>query len=108
VAAKHGVVGIMRALSKELAKDFIRVNSIHPTTILTGMIDNDVWYKLFRPDLEAPTREDAVEPAIALNAIPVPWIEADEISSAVLFLASEESRFVTGNTLAIDAGALQL
>ena len=97
VSAKHGLVGLMRTLALELAPDMIRVNSVHPTTVATDMVLNDSIYRLFRPDLENPT---------AMNALPIPWVEAVDISNAVLFLASDESRYVTGVPLPVDAGAL--
>ena len=106
VAAKHGVVGLMRTLALELAPDMIRVNSIHPTTVGTPMIMNDAIYRLFRPDLEHPTAEDASAAFRSLNALPLDWVEARDISNALLFLASDEARYVTGVTLPVDAGSL--
>jgi (+)-trans-carveol dehydrogenase len=105
VSAKHGVVGLMRNLALELAPHFIRVNSIHPTTVDTPMVQNDTIYRLFRPDLENPTKQDFGDAATTMNAIPVPWVEAVDISNAVLFFASDESRYVTGVPLPVDAGA---
>ena len=104
VAAKHGVVGLMRTLALELAPDFIRVNSIHPTTVDTPMVMNSATYRLFRPDLENPTADDMAEASRAVNALPMPWVEPVDISNAVLWLASDESRYVTGITLPVDAG----
>jgi SDR family mycofactocin-dependent oxidoreductase len=105
VSAKHGVVGLMRTLALELAPHSIRVNSIHPTQVDTDMIQNEAIYRLFRPDLEHPSRAD-VEPASqTMNALPVPWVEPVDISNAVLFLASDEARYVTGVTFPVDAGA---
>jgi SDR family mycofactocin-dependent oxidoreductase len=106
-AAKHGVVGLMRSLTNELAPHRIRVNTVHPTTVNTDMIQNDVLYRLFRPDLENPTREDFAVAAASLNALPIPWVEPIDISNAVLFLASDESRYVTGIQLPVDAGFLE-
>jgi SDR family mycofactocin-dependent oxidoreductase len=106
VAAKHGVVGLMRTLALEMAPNFIRVNSVHPTSVNTDMIQNDATYRLFRPDLENPTREDVGEAFAGLNALPIFWVEPRDISNAVLFLASDEARYITGVTLPIDAGAL--
>jgi SDR family mycofactocin-dependent oxidoreductase len=108
VAAKHGVVGLMRTLALELAPDFIRVNSLHPTTVNTGMIQNDATYELFAADLPKAerTREVVSERFQAINALPIPWVEPADISNAVLWLASDESRYVTGVTLPIDAGEL--
>ncbi len=106
-AAKHGVVGLMRTLASELAPHMIRVNSVHPTTVATDMILNESTYRLFRPDLEHPALED-VEPVFkSLNMLPIPWIEPRDVSNAVLWLASDEARYVTGVALPIDAGALQ-
>lgn len=105
VSAKHGVVGLMRTLALELAPDMIRVNSIHPTTVDTPMVNNEAVFKLFRPDLEHPTQEDFAEAATAMNALPIPWVDPVDISNAVLFLASDESRYITGVTLPVDAGA---
>jgi SDR family mycofactocin-dependent oxidoreductase len=109
VAAKHGVVGIMRTLALELAPDFIRVNSVHPTSVDTDMIQNDSLYALFAPDLpvEERTRETLGGRFQALNALPIPWVEPVDISNAVLWLASDESRYVTGIMLPVDAGSTQ-
>ena len=109
VAAKHGVVGIMRTLALELAPDFIRVNSVHPTSVDTDMIQNDSLYALFAPDLpvEERTRETLGGRFQTLNALPIPWVEPVDISNAVLWLASDESRYVTGIMLPVDAGSTQ-
>jgi (+)-trans-carveol dehydrogenase len=105
VAAKHGVIGLMRTLALELAADFIRVNALAPTSVNTPMIMNEPTYRVFRPDLENPTAEDMAGSATAVNVLPIPWVEPVDISNAVLWLASEESRYVTGITLPVDAGA---
>ena len=106
VSAKHGVVGLMRTLALELAPFMIRVNSIHPTQVDTDMIMNDATYRLFRPDLENPTRADFEPASQTMNALPIPWVESIDISNAVLFLASDEARYITGVTLPVDAGAV--
>jgi (+)-trans-carveol dehydrogenase len=103
-AAKHGVVGLMRTLALELAPDFIRVNALAPTTVNTPMVMNSATYRLFRPDLENPTADDMAEASRAVNALPIPWVEPADISNAVLWLASDEARYVTGITLPVDAG----
>lgn len=107
VAAKHGVVGIMRTLALELAPDLIRVNSVHPTSVDTDMIQNDALYALFAPDLapEERTREVLGGRFQAMNALPIPWVEPVDISNAVLWLASDEARYVTGIMLPVDAGS---
>jgi (+)-trans-carveol dehydrogenase len=104
VAAKHGVVGLMRALAQELAPHMIRVNTVNPTTVDTPMVMNDMFYGLVRPDLEQPGRDEVAEAFVGLNALPIPWVEAIDISNAVLWLASDEARFVTGVAMPIDAG----
>jgi SDR family mycofactocin-dependent oxidoreductase len=106
VSAKHGVVGLMRTLALELAPHSIRVNSIHPTQVDTPMIQNEATWQLFRPDLEHPTREDFVPASQTMNALPIPWVEPIDISNALLFLASDEARYITGVTLPVDAGCV--
>jgi (+)-trans-carveol dehydrogenase len=106
-AAKHGVVGIMRSLATELAPHSIRVNTVHPTTVDTDMVRNEAILKLFRPSVESPTVEDAIPAFHTLNMLPVPWVESIDISNAVLFLASDESRYITSVSLPVDAGASQ-
>ena len=106
-AAKHGVVGLMRSLALELAPNQIRVNSIHPTSVATPMIINDVFPQLVRMDLEEPTVDDAAEFLKPMQPMDIPWIEPEDITNAMLWLCSEEARYVTGVTLPIDAGALQ-
>jgi SDR family mycofactocin-dependent oxidoreductase len=103
-ATKHAVLGLARTLCQELGPHMIRVNTVHPCTVNTPMAINPATFGLFRPDLDQPTIED-VEPGFAgINAIPVPWVEPEDISNAVLFLASDEARYVTGTELKVDAG----
>ncbi|HTX95590.1 MAG TPA: mycofactocin-coupled SDR family oxidoreductase [Mycobacterium sp.] len=106
IAAKHGLVGLMRAFAVELGQHRIRVNSVHPSQVNTPMTMNDVTFRLFRPDLENPGPEDFAPFSQMTHTLPVPWVEAIDISNAVLFLASDESRYVTGVSLPVDAGAL--
>ena len=102
-AAKHGVVGLMRTLAVELAQHNVRCNSVHPTTVDTPMIQNDVIRELFLGRTGA-TREEAAVGFTGVNALPIPWVEAVDISNAVLYLASDEARYVTGHTQVVDAG----
>ena len=106
VSAKHGVVGLMRTLALELATEKIRVNSIHPTTVDTPMVNNEATFKLFRPDIDNPGVDDFLDAAKLMNAIPVGWVESVDISNAMVWLASDEARFVTGVPLPVDAGML--
>jgi NAD(P)-dependent dehydrogenase (short-subunit alcohol dehydrogenase family) len=104
--AKRILMEYTEQLALQLGPKFIRVNCIHPTNVNTQLLHNDGLYSMFRPDLEHPTRED-VEPAFAMmQAIPVPYVEPRDISAAVLFLASDEARYVTGQQLRVDAGGL--
>jgi len=103
-AAKHGVVGMMRSLANELGARGIRVNTVHPTAVDTRLIHNDFTYRLFRPDLESPGREDVVELFRSFHSLPIPWIDSSDVSEAVAFLASDASRYITGITMTVDAG----
>jgi SDR family mycofactocin-dependent oxidoreductase len=103
-AAKTGLIGMMQVLAKELAPQGIRVNTVHPTTVATPMVLNDPTYRLFRPDLENPTRADFEVAAGAMNKLPVALIEPQDISNAILYLVSDMGRYVTGITHVVDAG----
>ncbi|MCX4831343.1 mycofactocin-coupled SDR family oxidoreductase [Streptomyces sp. NBC_01016] len=106
VAAKHGVVGLMRTLAWELGEHNIRVNSVHPSQVNTPMVMHEGTYKMFRPDLENPTVDDFAAVSQSMHILPTPWVEARDISNAILYLASDEGRFVTGSTQTVDAGAM--
>ena len=106
IAAKHGVVGLMRTFAVELGQHFIRVNSVHPTNVNTPMFMNDGTMKLFRPDLENPGPDDLKVVAQFMHVLPIGWVEPVDISNAVLFLASDESRYITGLPLTVDAGSM--
>jgi SDR family mycofactocin-dependent oxidoreductase len=108
VSAKHGVVGLMKVLAKELAPHRVRVNSVHPTTVNTDMVMNQGTFDLFRPDLPpgTATADDAGEAFLTLNLLPVKWVEAVDISNAVVWLCSDAARYVTGVQLPIDAGSV--
>jgi SDR family mycofactocin-dependent oxidoreductase len=106
VATKHALVGLMRTMANELAEHRIRVNTIHPTNVDTHMIQNPGTWGMFAPDDPEPTQEKAMPGFLSLNTLPVPWVDPVDISNAVLFLASEEARYVTGVALPVDAGAV--
>ena len=106
VAAKHGVLGLMRTLAIELTPHNVRVNSIHPANVETDMITNRFCYKLFRPDLDEPTAEDARPAYLGLNLLDEPWAQPSDISEALLFLVSDEARYITGVSLPVDLGLL--
>jgi SDR family mycofactocin-dependent oxidoreductase len=94
-ASKHGIVGMTLALANELAAQHIRANTVHPTGVATGMAPSGLHEHIAR-------REDLIP--IFLNALPAPLIEATDVSNAVLFLVSDESRYVTGLEFKVDAG----
>ncbi|NKY32277.1 mycofactocin-coupled SDR family oxidoreductase [Nocardia speluncae] len=106
IAAKHGVIGLMRSFAVELGQHFIRVNSVLPTNVNTPMFMNEGTMKLFRPDLENPGADDFAPVAQLMHVLPVGWVEPVDISNAVLFLASDEARYITGLPLPVDAGSL--
>jgi (+)-trans-carveol dehydrogenase len=108
VAAKHGVVGLMRTLANELGPDMVRVNTVHPGSVDTDMIRNQALYHLFMPDHDdGDIAREEVEPVFrAVGTLPIPWVEPVDISNAVLFLASDEARYITGVTLPVDSGTL--
>jgi SDR family mycofactocin-dependent oxidoreductase len=103
-SAKHAVVGLMRTLANELAPSFIRANTIHPSSVYTKMNQNEAIWELFAPGVENPTYDDFGATFTALNMLPIPWMDPVDISNAVLFLASDESRYVTGIEFPVDAG----
>ena len=102
--AKRAIANYIHELARNLAPRMIRANAIHPTNVDTNMLQSEPMYKSFRPDLEHPTREDATPAFYVQQGMPLPWIEPVDISNMVLFLASDESRYVTGMQMRVDAG----
>lgn len=102
--SKLAVAHYIHELATTLAPDMIRANAVHPTNVDSPMLQNDSTYRQFRPDLENPTRQDAEPSFPVVHAMPVPYATPDEISHAVIYLASDESRLVTGLQLRVDAG----
>lgn len=107
VAAKHAVRGLAKSLANELAWANIRVNSVHPGNIRTTMIDNEPMVRGFRPDLENPVLEDTAEIMQKLNLLPQPWLEAEAIADAVLYLVGDTGRGITGAALPVDLGTAE-
>jgi len=91
-------------LAAELAPRGIRANVVHPTNTNTPMLQSAPMYKSFRPDLENPTQADAEPVFYVQQAMKVPWVEPEDISNMVLFLASDEARYITGTQQRVDAG----
>jgi SDR family mycofactocin-dependent oxidoreductase len=103
--AKKMLCEYTKGLALTLAPEQIRINTVHPTNVNTGMLHNLPMYRTFRPDLSEPSREDAEIVFPILQAMPVPWIEPRDVSHLVVYLASDESRYVTGQQIFVDAGA---
>jgi NAD(P)-dependent dehydrogenase (short-subunit alcohol dehydrogenase family) len=104
--SKRTLIGYVEQMGLHLAPRFIRVNAIHPTNCNTHLLHNEGLYAMFRPDLENPTREDVVPAFTTFQAMPIPYVEPVDISNLVLFLASDESRYITGQQIRVDAGSL--
>lgn len=96
-AAKHGVVGLAKTLANELAEHDIRVNTIHPHGVRTGMTDDSMRDFLAQSPMLAP---------IYMPALPYQMVEPEDIANMVAFLASDESKYITGAKLPVDLGAL--
>ena len=104
-ASKWGVIGLTKSVAQEMAHSNVTVNAIAPGNISTDMIHNDTLYRLMRPDLEQPGADDVAGVMASLHVQPVPWLEAEEITSALVFLCSEGARHITGSVIDVDAGA---
>jgi SDR family mycofactocin-dependent oxidoreductase len=105
VTSKWGVIGLCKSAAYELAHFGITVNAVAPGNISTPMIHNDTLYRLMRPDLEHPEMDDVAPGMAALHVQPVPWLEPEEVTAAVVFLASDAARHITGSVIDVDAGA---
>jgi SDR family mycofactocin-dependent oxidoreductase len=104
-SSKHAVVGLARTLANELGEQGIRVNTVHPGAVATTMILNETTLKQLRPDLERPTVDDAAAMLTARHLLPVPWVEPVDVANAVVFLASDEARYITGTQLVVGGPA---
>jgi (+)-trans-carveol dehydrogenase len=103
VTAKHGVVGMAKALAVELGPQWVRVNALCPGNISTPMFHNQYVHDMYHGG-PGGTRETAVFPAQASHILPLPWLEPEAISNAIVYLASDEGKYVTGTAFAVDAG----
>lgn len=95
-AAKRGLVGLMQVWANELAQYSIRVNTIHPTGVATGMVMNEAMAALI-------AAEDTAVTAMQ-NALPIPVLMPEDIAGAVAWLVSDEAKFITGTAWPLDAG----
>ncbi|ORW31593.1 3-ketoacyl-ACP reductase [Mycobacterium paraense] len=105
VAAKHGVIGLMRSFAVELGQRMIRVNAVLPTHVNSPLLMNEATYRAFRPELENPGPDDLAPVCQTFHYLPIPWVTPEDITNAVLFLASDEARYITGVALPVDAGS---
>lgn len=105
-ATKHAVMGLMKSLALDLGQYTVRVNAVLPTTVNTPMIMNDASYRIYRPDLDNPRKDDAMAGFYAHNVLPFPFVEPEDVSAAVVFLASDEARYITGIGIPIDLGTI--
>jgi NAD(P)-dependent dehydrogenase (short-subunit alcohol dehydrogenase family) len=95
-AAKHGLTGLMRGYAKDYAPHSIRFNTVHPTGVHTPMAENEV--------LGGRIARDPDLLKVMANALPVDAVDPVDISNAVLYLAADSGRYVTGVSLSVDAG----
>jgi (+)-trans-carveol dehydrogenase len=105
VSAKHGIIGLMRTLALELGEHGIRVNAVLPTTVSTPMVENEGFYRLLFPDIEHPTSADFAARR-GMSILDIPYVEPVDVSNAVLFLASDEARYINAVALPVDGGML--
>jgi NAD(P)-dependent dehydrogenase (short-subunit alcohol dehydrogenase family) len=104
VAAKWGVLGLVKSLAVEVAEHGVTVNAVCPTSVDSEMIQNETFHRLFLPDADEIHMADVEAAYTTLNPIPVPWLSPGDVSDAVLFLASDEARFITGDALPVALG----
>jgi SDR family mycofactocin-dependent oxidoreductase len=104
--SKRVLMEYVEQMALHLAPRFIRVNAMHPTNCNTHLLHNDGLYRIFRPDLDQPTRDDATQAFTFFQAMPIPYVEPEDIANLALFLASDESRYITGQQIRVDAGSL--
>ena len=104
-ASKWGVIGLCKSAAYELAGFGVTVNVIAPGNVSTPMIHNDQLYGLMRPDLEHATADEVAPVMAELHTQPLPWLEPEEITAALVYLVSDGARHVTGSVLDVNAGA---
>jgi len=104
VASKHAVIGLMKTSAKELAPHGIRVNAVLPGTANTPMVQNEPMMRLHCPDIAEPTAADFAQRSSVGNPFGIPWVEAEDVSEAVLWLVSPEARYITGASVPVDGG----
>lgn len=104
VAAKHGLVGLIRTAARELGPHGVRVNLVAPGNTNTPIIINPAVYALYVPDTDEPTDEQFQERAASESPMGQPFVEPEDITRTVMFLSSDEARYVTGAVFPVDGG----
>jgi (+)-trans-carveol dehydrogenase len=102
-ASKHGLVGLMRTMMVELAPLGIRVNAVHPGVVDTPMFHNPTMYKILTGREDA-SREEVAAILAPMSPMRVPWVESRDVSNAVIFLCSDDARYVAGVNFTVDTG----
>ena len=103
-SSKHGLVGLMHTMMLELAPMGIRVNAVHPGIVDTPMFHNPAMYKILTGNDNA-SREEVAAILKPRSPMGVPWVDSSDISNAVIFLCSDEARYINGVNLPVDAGS---
>ena len=103
--SKRVLISYTEEMAMHLSPYSVRVNAIHPTNVNTHLLHNEGIYAMFRPDLEEVTREDFIPSSTYFQALPIPWLEPEDVADLVCFLASDESKNITGDNIRIDAGS---
>lgn len=104
VAAKWGLIGLVKTLALETAKLGVTANVVCPSSVDTAMLHNQWMYDLFCPDLDQPTHDDVEPRYVRMNQLPRPWLQPDEVSRAVLFLVSDVQGAMSGEVLELGLG----
>jgi SDR family mycofactocin-dependent oxidoreductase len=104
VASKWGVIGLVKSVAREVARDGITVNAVCPDHVDTIMIHNEPTYRLFRPDLKDPSRSDVIDRFTRSHQIPVPWVPPEAVTDAVRYIVAPSSKYITGSTLDVACG----
>jgi NAD(P)-dependent dehydrogenase (short-subunit alcohol dehydrogenase family) len=100
--SKRVVMEYVEEMCMHLAPRMIRVNAIHPTNCNTHLLQNDGVYSMFRPDLTQQGKQDAEPLFTIFQAMPIPYIEPEDSANLGVFLASDESRYITGQQIRVD------
>jgi len=103
VASKHGFVGLMKTMAKELAVHGIRVNMVQPGNVNTPLLVNDTMLRALSAD--EPSVDAFAKRAADTSPLGIPWVEPEDVTEAVVWLASDAARYVTGATIAVDGGS---